>query len=70
MKLTSRLNIALHFLVAAAFLWFVYCAWEIREGPTNETFTAGVFAGSVGVLALLLLVDAFYCIEARRKGKE
>jgi len=66
---TSAINIILHFLSAGGFIWFAYRSWQISAGNQAETFGAGVFAGVVGMIALLILVDACACIKARIKGK-
>ena len=66
-KATSIFNITLHFIAAIGFAWFAWRSWIIREGNTTETFTAGVFAGVTGMLALLILIDAIACIKARIK---
>ena len=66
---TSKLNIYLHLIPVIGFAWFAWRSWEIREGNTTETFTAGVFAGVASVLSLLLFYDMILCIKARYKGE-
>ena len=70
LRSTSAINIILHFIPAGGFIWFAYRSWQVSAGNQAEIFTAGVFAGVMGAMALLILVDACACIKARIKGKK